>query len=728
MKKSDLRKKTRSPVSAALLRRRAEAQLRKQQKNRQPKAGGRNLTAETQRLLGELQVHQIELEMQNAELQGARDRAEELLGKYAELYDFAPISYFSLDEQGRILEVNLTGTTLLGVVRSRLLNRSLESFAAPASRPILSSFLEQVFSRPETQVCELQLLKADGTAFWASLHGVFAPSGSGPAKCRVAVSDITSLKQAEEAKLQIQAAAAANRDLQREIVRRKKVEKALRQSEERFHQVADAAGEMIWEVDAKGLYTYVSPFVTDILGYTPEELVGKKHFYDLFVLSVREELKAAAFQVFAGRKAFKNFPNPNVSKSGKIVQLETSGTPMLDPTGKLVGYRGADTDITERQRVQETLRQSEQKFRRLYESMMDAFVITDMEGRIQESNLMYRRLLGYSEEELSGLNFFQLTPDSWHPSEARIIQDQILLQGFSEVFEKEYRRKDGTVFPVELRIFLIRDGSGRPAGMWAIVRDITARRHSEQEIAQQSQELAHLSRITALGELAVSLAHELNQPLAAILSNAQAAQHFIAHDNADINEVREILADIVADDKRAGEVIRRLRAMLKKSEVHRRPLNASEVVHEVLSLVRNDLVNHGITVQAELAQDLPVFQGDRVQLQQVLLNLVMNACDAMSGRPQNDRQLKICTGLTGDNFVQISVADRGTGIPPEKLEHVFDPFYTTKPNGMGLGLAVCRTIVDAHAGKLWAVNNPERGSTFHVIFPAGGRERAGYDP
>jgi len=414
---------------------------------------------------------------------------------------------------------------------------------------------------------EFRVILPDNTQRWISARGRMYPDAKGkPGRMLGAATDITY---------------------------RKKSEAALKESEERFHQVAGIAGEFIWEVDVKGLYTYASPSVELILGYTPEELVGKKHFYDLFEPSMREAMKVAAFQVFADRQTFRDFPNPNISKSGKIVHLENSGSPVLDPAGNLVGYRGTDTDVT--------------------------------------------------------------------------------------------RRKQ-----------------------------------SDEVIEQQRTQLAHFSRVNMLGELAGSLAHELNQPLTAILSNAQAAQRFLAHDQADINEVRDILADIVAEDKRAGEVIRRLRGLLKKGEVQRQPLNINEVVHEILKLVRSDLVNQGITAQTELAPDPPVIHGDLVQIQQVLLNLVMNACDAMIDVAPHGRRLTICTSLAGDGSVHLSVADCGTGIAPEKLEHVFAPFYTTKSQGMGLGLAVCRTIITAHGGNLWAANNPGRGATFHFTLPVRG--------
>jgi signal transduction histidine kinase len=263
------------------------------------------------------------------------------------------------------------------------------------------------------------------------------------------------------------------------------------------------------------------------------------------------------------------------------------------------------------------------------------------------------------------------------------------------------------------------------AKAWLIVKEEEKRqqaeahlRESEVQLHQQRKELAHLSRVTMLGELSGSMAHELNQPLTAILSNAQAAQRFLARDDADLNEVRDILQDIVEQDQRAGEIIRRLRLLLKKGVVQQLPLDLNDVVQEVLKLIRSDLVNQSIAVQTVLAPDLPPVKGDRVQLQQVLLNLVMNACDAMTGNPSAERRLTVRTERCADGSVRVSVSDCGTGVAPEKLDQIFEPFYSTKPHGLGLGLSVCRTIIGAHGGKLWAVNDPARGAVFYFTIPA----------
>lgn len=244
------------------------------------------------------------------------------------------------------------------------------------------------------------------------------------------------------------------------------------------------------------------------------------------------------------------------------------------------------------------------------------------------------------------------------------------------------------------------------------------RLRSEQEVATERESLAHLSRVTMLGELSGSLVHEMNQPLTAILSNAQAAQRILGRDPTEIGEVQDILSDIIENDRRAGQVIERVRGFLRKEAHEHVPLAVNEVVQDCLRLMRSELLDRRVAVRLELAPGLPACLGDRVQLQQVLLNLIVNACDAMQAAP-GERVVRIRTSSSQEG-VLTEVADKGTGIPDAMLDRIFEPFETTKTTGMGLGLSVCRTIVQAHDGRIWAENNAPQGARVCFRLPCHG--------
>jgi PAS domain S-box-containing protein len=378
----------------------------------------------------------------------------------------------------------------------------------------------------------------------------------------------------------------------------------------------------------------------------------------------------------------------------------------------MVRLTGVIQDITHRKTAEEKVSQLSHAI----EQSPVSVVITDKPGNMIYVNKKFSEISGYSPAECLGQNPRLLKSGESPPAVYQELWD-CLTHGRTWRGEFHNRKKNGELYWESAVISPLLDGAGQVTHFIGIKEDITERKRSELELHQQRDQLTHLSRVTMLGELAGSLAHELNQPLTAILSNAQAAQRFLAHDQPDLGEIRDILADIVAEDKRAGEVIRRLRLLLKKGEVQQQPLLVNEIVQEVLRLVRSDLVNLNFAAQTELAPNLPVIHGDGVQLQQVLLNLVLNGCDAMAGAARDNRRLTIRTSRADDGSVHLSVADGGTGIAPEKLEQVFEPFYTTKAKGLGLGLAVFRSIVAAHGGKLWATNNSGGGATFHLTLP-----------
>lgn len=293
--------------------------------------------------------------------------------------------------------------------------------------------------------------------------------------------------------------------------------------------------------------------------------------------------------------------------------------------------------------------------------------------------------------------------------------EQAAREGRDFALEHRVIHPDGSVRWVATHGRLEPGRNGQPPGTRGASLDITELQEASATAALQRQELAHLSRVSSLGVLSGALAHEINQPLGSILSNAQAAEFLLESDQPDLEELRAILADIVREDRRAGDVIKRLRALLRRGETTPQPLDANESVREVLRLTRSDLIARHVATELKLAADPPMLHADRVQLQQVLLNLILNACDAMAELPPDQRILVLETRSGGSEGI-LSVRDRGAGLPADP-SLIFEPFHTTKEHGLGLGLAICRTLIEAHHGRLWAENNPGGGAVFHVALP-----------
>ncbi|OJV18910.1 MAG: hypothetical protein BGO12_17790 [Verrucomicrobia bacterium 61-8] len=329
----------------------------------------------------------------------------------------------------------------------------------------------------------------------------------------------------------------------------------------------------------------------------------------------------------------------------------------------------------------------------------------------------WRRLFGFSASERVTLNQYleRVAPEDrelvkealWHPNQS------------DDRYEVEYRivLPDGRMRWIASRGRFESGASGHPGAACAVSVDITAKKEADRVLQENREELAHLSRVAMLGELSGSLAHELNQPLAAIMSNAQAAQRFLAREDFDRQEMAEILGDIVAADQQAGDVIRSLRALFKKGETNRQPVDANETLCAVLRLVRNDLMNHQISVETHFADGLPRVQADRVQIQQVVLNLIFNGAEAMAEAQTESRRLVVSTERQGAD-VRIAVRDGGPGLAPGMEAEIFEPFFTTKAHGLGLGLVVCRSILEGHGSVLEVRNHPEGGAEFSFVLKA----------
>ena len=564
----------------------------------------------------------------------------------------------------------------------------------PDDRKIVRESVTESMKTREPMRVEYRILHPDGTTRWINSRGRFYSGESGRPDCLMGVSS--------------------------DVTQRKATELQLSESRTLLSALVDSTSDMIWSVDAErfGLLTFnrgLSDYffsqrgIRIEAGMDPGALLPTEEYAEKWRAFYRRALEQGSFTT-----------EYTVSSGTRTLLLNLN---RLENDGVVFGVSVFGKDITDRKRSEEAIRESEAKYRNLYESMMDGYVLTGMDGRILKCNESYREMTGYAQDELMRLTYHDITPEKWHAVEKEIVEQQVLVRGYSEVYEKEYRKKDGTVFPVELRAFLLKNETGSSIGIWAIVRAITGRKAIESEALKLREELAHVTRVSTLGELTSSLAHEINQPLGAILSNAQAAQRYLAQDNPDMKEIAEILGDIIRDDNRAAEVIRKIRALLKKEETRYEALYLNDMVEEILNVIRNDTAIASLTIKKDFDPSLLPVWGDRIQLQQVILNLVMNAAEAMKDVGPDRRILIVKTSRKDERFAEVSIMDRGQGIDGQDAGRLFEPFYTTKAGGMGMGLAISRHIVNSHKGEIRAANNPDAGATvsFTVPFDNGGK-------
>ncbi len=371
----------------------------------------------------------------------------------------------------------------------------------------------------------------------------------------------------------------------------------------------------------------------------------------------------------------------------------------------------------ENSRLYRDLEEREAKIRRLVDAHIIGILIATLEGQVLEANDAFLHMIGYCREDLAAgqIRWTELSPPEWRAASQRAVAD-IRATGSCDPFEKEYIRKDGGRVPVLIAGAAFDEAHSQVV---SFVLDLTElkraeadARASEQRYRDMQIELAHANRVATIGQLTGSIAHEVNQPIAATITNAQAALRWMDMEQPNLEEVRQTLDRIVRDGRRAGEVVNRIRGQIKKVPPQQDVVDINKVIEEVISLVRNEINKNEIKVETQFAEGLPLLRGDRVQLQQVILNLIVNATEAMGTMIGGLRELRIRTMAVGTNSLRVAVADTGPGLGPELLERIFSPFCTTKPGGMGLGLSICRSIVEAHGGELWAEAGKPRGAVF----------------
>jgi PAS domain S-box-containing protein len=376
-------------------------------------------------------------------------------------------------------------------------------------------------------------------------------------------------------------------------------------------------------------------------------------------------------------------------------------------------------DLIKHKEVEAAPREGEERLRWLasiVESSDDAIISKTLDTIITSWNKGAERMFGYTAEEAIGKPVTMLIPpDRQH--EERTILERIGRGERIEHYETVRQRKDGSLIAISLTISPIWDVEGRVVGAAKIARDITERKQAEARENRILAELAHLNRVATAGELLSSIAHELGQPLASMSFNAEAAQHALASERPDINVVRDALDDIVNDSLRAKTIIANLKSLFRKEASNKSEADTNKLIGTVMGLVSADLRSHQIELNIELDDQLPSVLANHVQIQQVILNLVLNAIDAM--RSVHPRVLSVKSKLTGLGDVHVSIEDTGIGVGRADIDKIFDPLFTTKEHGMGMGLSICRSIIEHHGGRIWASHSVSRGTIFQFELPTG---------
>ncbi len=499
------------------------------------------------------------------------------------------------------------------------------------------------------------------------------------------------------------------------------LQQTLRDSEEQLRLALEASGLGLWDWDLRADEVTWSAQSFRIFGFAPSSrkfdamsLVALVHPDDRSAILLGIDKALRPDGIFDAEYRIHR-------QDGQLRWLMTRGRTHCDSTGQPIRMIGLTLDLTESKQTAEELRRSEERFHLLVEGIADyAIFMLDPAGFVSSWNSGAERIRGYRAQEIIGQHFscFYCDEDLRQGKPAMALREAAAQGRFEE--EGWRLRKDGSRFRANAILTSLRDQQGELIGFATITRDLTESRRAEEAVQAAQAELARVVRATTLGELTASIAHEINQPLAAIVNNANASRRILASPAPDLEEVRQAVEDIAEAGTRTGEIVSRIRTLLKKGSPERRPLDINQVIHDVFSLMPSVLERHHVSVEMELADEAPLVLADRVQLQQVLLNLSMNGIEAMNLVDDRPRVLRIRSDAR-ESGLEVTVQDSGPGLDPRHVPHIFDTFFTTKTSGMGMGLSISRSIVEAHSGRLWASLDPvEQGATFHFSLPAMG--------
>jgi len=480
----------------------------------------------------------------------------------------------------------------------------------------------------------------------------------------------------------------------------------------RLAAIVESSDDAIVGKTLDGIVTDWNRGAEAIFGFRADEIIGQS--ITMIVPDERQSEHISILERIRNGDRIDHFETQRCRKDGSIIDVSVTISPVYDTKGRLRGASKVARDITESKRALTALAEREAHLRSVLETVPDAMITIDRAGVIQSFSATAVRLFGYTPEEVTGRNVSLLMPEPYRA------QHDGYLQRYTDTGERRIigtgrvvvgRRNDGTTFPMELSVGEANTGDRR--FYIGFIRDLSERQEAQQRLQELQAELIHMSRFTALGEMASTLAHELNQPLTAVASYLKGAGRLLdAGESSGVALARDAIERAAQQALRAGQIIRRLREFVARGEGDRQAENLAKLIEEACALALVGARQTGVQVKVEFDNTSTHVLADKIQIQQVLLNLVRNAIEAM--QEVDRRELTLSTHVLEDDTVRIDVADSGPGIAPEIAEQLFQPFITTKQSGMGVGLSISRTIVESHGGRIWVDHNPGGGVVFHV--------------